>query len=165
MSLSVTPRHCCSRSTLALPAFWGQDEPSPTAPSGQPTPRIQQNAATVPTPARAPPAEPIQTTPGMKQGTAHSLKTIKRAIKDYLHSSPSTNSHSWKKNHATCDFFFPRASELDVAWKSFWAFFVLLQKDNPTFSFTCFPLVNPTWGPPGGGPERHSGIPVLDVGG
>lgn len=53
-SLSVTPRHCCSRSTLALSAFWEGDEPSPTAPSSQLTPRIQQNAATVPTAARHP---------------------------------------------------------------------------------------------------------------
>lgn len=37
----------------ALPAFSGGDKLSPTALSGQPTPRIQQNTATVPTPARA----------------------------------------------------------------------------------------------------------------
>lgn len=57
--ISVTPHNHCSHYTLpsrpsrGLPAFPGGDKPSPFALSGQPTPRIQQNVAAVPTHARA----------------------------------------------------------------------------------------------------------------
>lgn len=47
--ISATPRNRCSHYTLpSRPAFCRADKPSPTTLSGQPTPRIQQNAAAVP---------------------------------------------------------------------------------------------------------------------
>lgn len=92
-----------------------------------------------------PPAEPIQTTPGMNEGAAHPLKIIKIAIKDYLHRSQSINSHS-QEARPCYRRFFPGDPSRMMHGSHFRIFFGASPKNNRVFFFCVFSSANPTWG-------------------